>query len=230
MAPRVEGLSVRQTQALRVLALGGQAMRLGRTKIRFTTTGGAHVDLPFVAVKERLLALGLVKDFGGGTYLITPKGQMLSDMTARAYREEWDARVAARKAYDADWRAEMAASPGDFAESRACDICNEPLTESQIKRGARHCGGGCRAKAFEARNPRLYDASIEQLEGELQKRLGKAAGRAEDRPVTVRALTRNVRVLKLTWVKLRSMTPSGKTFMQTLEKLVHEAWLGREGT
>jgi len=111
-----------------------------------------------------------------------------------------------------------------------CEVCEAPLTESQIKRGARHCGGGCRAKAFEARNPRLYAASIEQLEGELLKRLGKAAGTAEDRPVTVRALTRNVRVLKLTWAKLRSMTPSGKTFMQTLEKLVHEAWLSKEGS
>lgn len=108
-----------------------------------------------------------------------------------------------------------------------CEVCDEPLTESQIKRGARHCGGGCRAKAFEARNPRLYAASIEQLEGELLKRLGKAAGRTGDKPVTVRALTRNVRVLKLTWMKLRSMTPPGKTFMQTLEKLVHEAWLSK---
>jgi len=98
MPPRVEGLSVRQTQALRVLTLGGQTMRLGRTKVRFTTTGGAHVDLPFVAVRDRLVALDLVKDAGGGTYLITPKGRMLSDMTARTYREEWDARVAARKA------------------------------------------------------------------------------------------------------------------------------------
>lgn len=111
-----------------------------------------------------------------------------------------------------------------------CEICGELLTESQVRRGARHCGGGCRAKAFEARNPRLYAASVEQLEGELLKRLGKAAGRGDDKAVTVRALTRNVRVLKLTWVKLRSMTPSGKTFMQTLERLVHEAWLSKEGS
>lgn len=98
MAPRVEGLSVRQTQALRVLALGGQTMRFGRTKIRFTTKGGVHLDLPFVAVRDRLVAYGLVKDAGGGTYLITPKGKMLSDVTAQAYREEWEARVVARKA------------------------------------------------------------------------------------------------------------------------------------
>lgn len=97
MAPRVEGLSVRQTQALRVLALGGQTMRFGRTKIRFTSKGGVHLDLPLVAVRDRLVAPELVKDMGGGTYLITPKGQVLSDMTAKAYREEWDERIARKK-------------------------------------------------------------------------------------------------------------------------------------
>lgn len=116
----------------------------------------------------------------------------------------------------------------DLSRLALCEVCDAHLTHSQIQRGARCCGGRCRAKAFEARNPRLYAASIEQLEGELIKRLGKAAGRAEDKAVTVRTLTRNVRVLKLTWMKLRSMTPSGKTFIQVLEELVHEAWLGRE--
>lgn len=97
MPPRVEGLSHKQTRALRVLALGGQTMRFGRTKIRFTTKGGVHLDLPFVAVRDRLLAYELVKDMGGGTYLITPKGRALSDLTAKAYRDEWEARVAARR-------------------------------------------------------------------------------------------------------------------------------------
>lgn len=125
------------------------------------------------------------------------------------------------------------AGPPDFhnlSRLALCGICESLLTEGQLRRGARFCSSSCRAKGHEARDPRLSNASIAQLEGELLKRLGKAAGGTDGKLVTVRALTRNVRVLKLTWMKVRSMTPSGKTFMQTLEKLVHEAWLSKEGT
>lgn len=111
MPPRAEGLSHKQTQALRVLALGGQTMRFGRTKIRFTTKGGVHLDLPFVAVRDRLVAYELVKDMGGGSYLITQKGRALSDLTAQAYREEWEARVAARKAEGASFDATIQGNP-----------------------------------------------------------------------------------------------------------------------
>lgn len=117
----------------------------------------------------------------------------------------------------------------EYAGPLSCETCGHPLTAGQLKRGARFCSSSCRSKGHEARDPRLSNASIEQLEGELLKRLGKAAGEARDKEVTVRAWTRNVRVLRLTWMKVRSMTPSGKTFMQTLEKLVHEAWLSKEG-
>lgn len=116
----------------------------------------------------------------------------------------------------------------NFSRLALCEICDEPLTEGQLRRGARFCSSVCRAKGHEARDPRLSNASIAQLEGELLKRLGRAAGGTEDKAVTVRALTRNVRVLKLTWTKVRSMTPSRSTFMQTLERIVHEAWV-REG-
>lgn len=113
-----------------------------------------------------------------------------------------------------------------------CEICESHLTMGQLRRGARYCSSVCRAKGHEARDPRLSNASIEQLEAELFKRIdrGRSAARGEPAGPTVRALTRNVRVLKLTWMKVRSMTPSRSTFMQTLEKIVHEAWLSKEGS
>jgi len=110
-----------------------------------------------------------------------------------------------------------------------CDICGEPLTESQLHRGAKYCSSACRAKGHDRRDPRISNASIEQLEGELLSRLDdrretyRGIGGVEG--PTVRALTRNVRVLKATWMKLRSMTPKASTYMLHLERLVHDAWI-----
>lgn len=92
MPPRVEGLSFKQTRALRLLALGGGAMDLGKGAhvVRFThPEGGLHVDLPTPAVDERLIPLGYVKSMGLGTYLITPEGKQASDEAAAAHREMW---------------------------------------------------------------------------------------------------------------------------------------------
>lgn len=105
MPPRVEGLSFKQTRALRLLAIGGGAMPVrardgaySAGKVRFThPKGGLHIDIPLAAVKDRLVALGYVKNMGLGTYLITPEGKRISDETARAYKEEWEARVVARR-------------------------------------------------------------------------------------------------------------------------------------
>jgi len=96
MPPKVEGLSHKQTRALRLLALGGGAMPIlgkggGPGGVRFThPEGGLFIDLPVAAVKDRLIPLGYLKNMGLGTYIITPEGKKISDETAKAYRDMWE--------------------------------------------------------------------------------------------------------------------------------------------
>lgn len=108
-----------------------------------------------------------------------------------------------------------------------CALCEGALSYSQQMRKARYCSSACRAKGHDRRDPRISNASIEQLEGELLSRLdpGKVAHSSGVEGPTVRALTRNVRVLKATWMKLRSMTPKATTYMLHLERLINDAWI-----
>jgi hypothetical protein len=93
MAPKAQipggpQLSIRQTRALRFLALGGAACPVG-TKIRFThPEGGVHIELSPEAVRSKLVEHGLVWT-DGDVYRITPAGTKLSDRTAEEYRMAW---------------------------------------------------------------------------------------------------------------------------------------------
>jgi hypothetical protein len=94
MAPKAQipggpQLSIRQTRALRFLALGGAACPVEK-KIRFThPEGGVHIDLRTEVVKAKLVGHGLVWTDGDIFYRITPAGTKLSDRTAEEYRMAW---------------------------------------------------------------------------------------------------------------------------------------------